>query len=150
MIEVTVRPAVAAEHQTLEALQRRASLENEGDRDALLANPSTNKFPIRQIVEGRVFVAERNGEILGFYAVLPREDGSRELDALFVNPGRWRQGVGRALVAHCSTSAQRAGARYLYVVGNPHAMSFYSACGFEAVGTERTQFDIGLVMKRAL
>jgi N-acetylglutamate synthase-like GNAT family acetyltransferase len=150
MSEVMVRLAVASEHPTLEALQRSASLQNEADRDALLANPSANAFPIQQIVDGCVFVAERNGEIVGFSTVVPGEDGSSELEALFVDPRWWRRGIGRALVDHCSISAQKAGAKYLHVVGNPHAENFYTACGFEAVCTERTQFGIGLVMKRSL
>jgi N-acetylglutamate synthase-like GNAT family acetyltransferase len=150
MAELTVRRAIVSEHPTLEALQRRASLENEDDRDVLLANLSAIAFPIQQIVDGCVFVAERDGEILGFSTVLPGEDGSSELDALFVDPRWWRRGIGRALVDHCSISAKRAGARYLHVVGNPHAESFYTACGFAAVGTQRTQFGIGVAMKRSL
>jgi GNAT superfamily N-acetyltransferase len=38
MHNVLIRPAVMSERQALEALQRRASLNNPGDRDALLAN----------------------------------------------------------------------------------------------------------------
>ena len=147
---VTVRSAFVSECASLEALQWRASLQNSKYREALLKNPDAIVLPVEQIIEGRVFVAEQDGEILGFYAVLPREDGNTELDGLFVEPNVWRQGIGSELVDHSCALAKRAGARYLHVVGNPQAESFYRACGFELVGTERTRFGDGMLMKRAL
>src|ERR1700730_2336772 len=100
-----IRSAMVSEQKTLEALQRRASLNNAGDRDALLANPDAIDLPLEQITANRVFIAERDGAILGFSAVLPREDGETELDALFVEPRLWRSGVGRLLVEHCDVVA---------------------------------------------
>lgn len=147
---VTIRPATTTERGLLEALQWRASLQNPLDREALLANPDAITLPVQQIANGGVFVAEQEGTIAGFSAILPREDGNSELDALFVEPEFWRQGIGRALVDHSSNSAKRAGARFLHVVGNPQAESFYVACGFKVFGTERTRFGVGLLMKRLL
>ncbi len=95
---VLIRPAAMSEHQALVALQRRASLNNPGDRDALLANPDAIELPPDQIAAGHVFVAERDGAIVGMSAVLLREDQDTELDALFVEPHLWRHGIGRLLV----------------------------------------------------
>lgn len=148
--EVIVRPAVAAERKQLEALQWRASLNNPGDRDALLAHPDAIELPLEQIDAGGVFVAEVAGAMMGFAAILPRDDGDFELDALFVEPNAWRQGVGRALVEHCGAAARDAGAESLHVVGNPHAEGFYNACGFESLGTKQMRFGIGLLMKKML
>ena len=148
--EVFVRPAVAAEQKQLEALQWRASLNNPGDRDALLAHPDAIELPLEQIDAGGVFVAEVAGSTMGFAAILPREDGDFELDALFVEPDAWRRGVGRALVEHCAAAARDAGAKSLHVVGNPHAEGFYSACGFESLGTKQMRFGVGLLMKKTL
>ena len=145
-----VRPAVASEQKQLEALQWRASLNNPGDRDALLAHPDAIELPLEQIKNGGVFVAEIAGSTMGFAAILPREDGDFELDALFVEPSAWRQGIGRALVEHCAAAARVMGAESLHVLGNPHAESFYIACGFNTLGTEQTRFGAGLVMKRVL
>ena len=150
MSQVTVRPAVASERESLEALQWRASLNNPNDRKALLDNPDAIELPLQQILDGGVFVAEQGGRILGFSAILPRQDGNAELDALFVEPECWRQGVGRALIEQCAIAAKQTGAKSLHVVGNPHAEHFYTACGFEVLGTEHTRFGIGLLMKRAL
>lgn len=150
MRQVNVRVAVASEKKVLEALQWRASLNNSGDREALLANPDAVELPLHQIEAGGVFVAEVGGCVEGFAAILPREDGDSELDALFVEPGTWRQGVGRALVEHCCNEARSAGAASLHVVGNPHAEGFYDACGFTILGAKQMRFGVGLLMKRDL
>ena len=101
MSTVTVRPALPSERGPREALQGRASLNNPGDREALLANPDAIKLPLQQIIDGGVFVAERASMISGFAAILPRADGDSELDARFVEPAFWIRGVGRVLVEHC-------------------------------------------------
>jgi GNAT superfamily N-acetyltransferase len=150
MSDVIIRPALEGERSTLEALQWRASLSNPGDRDALLANPDAIALPLEQIAEGHVFVAERDGVVVGFAAVLPRPDGNAELDALFVDPTLWKRGVGRLLVDHCARVAHERSARLLHVVGNPHAEGFYLACGFRTVETVETRFGPGLAMQREL
>jgi len=134
----------------LEALQWRASLNNPGDRDALLANPDAIVLPIEQILDDCVFVAERDGVVAGFAAVLPRPDGGAELDALFVEPHLWKCGIGRRLVDHVADVARARSASFLHVVGNPHAEGFYNACGFRTTGTIDTRFGVGLDMRRAL
>lgn len=145
-----VRPAVPAERHTLEALQWRASLANPGDRDALLANADAVSLPLEQIEAGDVFVVEHEGCIRGFAAVLSRDDGDAELDALFVDPDMWRHGYGRALVEYGVAMARTRGAAALHVVGNPHAERFYEACGFQTTGVATTRFGSGLLMRRAL
>jgi GNAT superfamily N-acetyltransferase len=150
MRDILIRPAVLSEHQALEALQRRASLDNRGDRDALLANPDAIELPPDQIAAAHVFIAEWNGAIVGFYAVLPREDPEMDLDGLFVEPQFWRHGIGRLLVEHSVVFARAQGAAALHVVGNPHAEEFYQACGFEMLGTVSTRFGVGLSFRRML
>jgi GNAT superfamily N-acetyltransferase len=148
--DLTCRPALVSERQALEDLQRRASLNNPNDREALLANPDAIELPLEQIVAGHVFVVERDGVTLGFAAVIPREDGNSELDALFVEPDSWKQGLGRALIEHCAEVARQRGSAALHVIGNPHADGFYRACGFEQIGTIDTRFGIGLLFRRPL
>jgi len=145
-----IRLAKPSEQRELEQLQLRASLGNAGDRDALLAHPEAIELGVDQIRCGRVFVSEWHGEIVGFAATEPRPDGDCELDALFVEPIMQRRGVGRALVEHSAEIGRKEGATYLHVVGNPHAKSFYLACGFELIGTTETRFGPGLSMRRAL
>ena len=145
-----IRPAIPAERRTLEALQWRASLGNEGDRDALLRHPDAIDLPLEQIAAGGVFVLEQDGAIVAFSAILRRNDGDTELDALFVEPGVQRKGLGRKLIEHCAERARLMGSSALHVVGNLHAKQFYLSCGFTLVGTFETRFGPGLLMRKAL
>ena len=148
MQKLVIRLAVPSEKTELEQLQMRASLANEGDRDALLAHPDAIAIPAEQIAKGRLFVAEWKGVVAGFAAVEPREDGESELDALFVDPHMQRRGIGRALIEYCADFAHKQGSTALHVVGNPHAKNFYEECGFEVTGTTETRFGPGLLMKK--
>ena len=143
-------PSDAHIQAIVELLQRRASLSNPGDRDALLANPDAIALPIEQIAAGCVFIAERDGVIAGFAAVVPRPDGGAELDALFVEPRLWKRGIGRRLVDHIDDVACARTASVLHVLGNPHAEGFYISCGFCVTGTVDTRFGVGLTMQRPL
>jgi GNAT superfamily N-acetyltransferase len=148
--DVSIRAARSDEQALLEALQRRASLNNAGDREALLANPDAIALPIEQITDGCVFVAECDEGVAGFAAVLPRPDGGAELDGLFVEPRLWKRGIGRRLVDHVADVARARTASFLHVIGNPHAEGFYLSCGFRVTGTVDTRFGAGLDMRRPL
>jgi GNAT superfamily N-acetyltransferase len=145
---LSFRLARRPERARLEALQMRASLNNHGDRAALLANPDAITLPDQQIEAGQVVVAELDGRIVGFASVLPRADGDSELDALFVEPDKWRNGIGGALIAQCIAMARAQDSTILHVIGNPHAAAFYSACGFEQSGTHPTRFGVGLLFQK--
>lgn len=145
-----IRTARVDELENLEALQRRASLANPGDRDAILAHPDAIVIPPGQLAAGQVFVAESDGSLLGFSAVLDREDGQTELDGLFVEPSLWRAGVGRLLVERARDYGRQHSAAWLHVVGNPHAEGFYEACGFVTYGSQQTEFGPGLLMRVAV
>jgi GNAT superfamily N-acetyltransferase len=148
--EVLVRRARPSERNELEALQLRASLNNSGDRAALLANPDAIALPREQIAQGGVFVVEVARSIKGFAAILRRDDGNFELDALFVEPTEWRRGLGSKLLDRCACEARIGGAKAMHVIGNPHAEGFYMARGFEILGKQKTQFGVGLLMRKVL
>ena len=150
MEAIIIRKAVPAEKEALEALQLRASLANEGDREAILANPDAIDLPIEQIAAGDVFVFELSARIAGFAALLSRPDGDADLDGLFVEPDIRRRGVGRALVEHCAKVALDRGSRALHVIGNPHAEAFYLSAGFTVIGHTETRFGRGLLMIKPL
>jgi GNAT superfamily N-acetyltransferase len=148
--DLSFRSALTSEKKLLEALQWRASLNNPGDRDALLENPDAIDIPLEQLAGGLVFVAECSGAIVGFAAILARGDGDADVDALFVEPHLWRRGYGKLLIQHCADVARGRGSAALHVVGNPHAEAFYRSCGFELIGTEQTRFGPGLLMRKGL
>lgn len=139
---ITLRLAKPQEHQALEELQRRASLELPDYREQLLANPDAIHLPPAQIANGQVIVAEFAGEIAGFVAVV----GS-ELDGLFVEPEMWGGGIGRALINAAAHQARLKGLT-LSVLANPSARGFYESCGFSVEGEEPTRFGPGLRMSR--
>ena len=147
---VGIRTAKTQEREQLEALQRRASLAWEEYRDVLLAHPDAIELPAEQILAGHVLVAQIAGAIVGFAVVLPRDDGAAELDGLFVEPDRWRQGIGRKLIAKSEKLAALHGAIVLHVIANPLAEAFYVACGFTQSGAAKTRFGSALQMQKTV
>jgi GNAT superfamily N-acetyltransferase len=139
---VTLRLARPEEHEPLEDLQRRASLELPEYRERLLANPDAVHLPPAQIANGQVIVAEFGGGIAGFAAVV-----GGELDGLFVEPDLWGGGIGKALV-DAATHAARLRGLSLTVAANPRARSFYERCGFTVEGEEQTRFGVALRMSK--
>ena len=139
---ITLRLAKPEEHQALEELQRRSSLEFPDYRDQLLANPNAIHLPPAQIANGQVIVAEFGGEVVGFAAVV-----GNELDGLFVEPEMWGGGIGRALLDAAAHQARLRGLS-LTVLANPSARGFYESCGFSVEGEEPTRFGPALRMSR--
>lgn len=139
---LSIRLARPEEREELEELQRRASLELPDYREQLLANPDAIHLPPAQIANGQVLVAELDGRIGGFAAVV-----GGELDGLFVEPELWRHGVGAALVDAATLVARRKGLA-LTVTANPSAREFYRRCGFAVEGEAQTRFGPALRMSR--
>ena len=146
MSELAERPSIrfakSYERDELEDLQRRASLAQPEYRALLEAHPDAVELPAEQIENGEVIVAERDGKIAGFAAVV-----GGELDGLFVEPALWRQGVGTALVETAAHEARRRGLS-LTVTANPGAREFYESCGFSVEGEAATRFGPALRMSR--
>ena len=141
-----IRLAKASEREALEALQWRASLALNEHNAQLLANPDAIELPAEQIDAGAVMVAQQDAAIIGF-AVLLIDDNGAELDGLFVEPERWRQGIGSALVEAAAHRARVAG-RTLMVVAGLTARGFYESCGFTTEGGVQTRFGPALRMSR--
>ncbi len=136
-----IRDGVLDEIPALEALQRRASTVSEDYRDQLAAHPDAIELPAGFLSDGLVRVAvDDSGARLGFAVSFAVVGGASELDGLFVEPDRWRRGVGRALVDDVVDRARRAGADRLEVIANPGAVGFYQRVGFEDAGTATTRF----------
>src|SRR5215469_16282159 len=128
---------------------RRASLSNAGDRDSLLAHPEFLVLAPDGLAEGRTYVAEEDGSVIGF-ATWAEADGTFELEDLFVEPGWRRRGIAMALVSRIVDvlRAQRVGC--LEVTANPHARRFYTAAGFISVGVAETDFGAAPRMRLAI
>jgi GNAT superfamily N-acetyltransferase len=139
---IILRLARADEHAELEQLQARASLKLPDYREELLAHPEAIHLPPAQIANGQVIVAEHEGGIAGFAAVV-----GGELDGLFVEPDLWGRGIGRALVDAATNAARKRGLA-LTVIANPSARRFYESCGFCLEGEAATRFGPALRMSK--
>ena len=137
-----IRVARPEEREALEALQRRASTALPEYREQLEAHPDAIDLPLEQIARGEVLVAEVEGKVAGFAAVI-----GGELDGLFVEPELWKQGIGTALVRAAAHEARRRGLS-LTVTANPGARDFYEKCGFALEGEAETRFGPALRMSR--
>ena len=137
-----IRLAQAGERQQLEDLQRRASLALPDYREQITAHPDAIGLPSEQIELGQVIVAELDGRMAGFAAVV-----ENELDGLFVEPDLWRQGIGSALIEAATHQARRDGLA-LRVIASPTAREFYESCGFSVEGEAATRFGPALRMSR--
>ncbi|MBI5168730.1 MAG: GNAT family N-acetyltransferase [Candidatus Eisenbacteria bacterium] len=88
-------------------------------------------------IDGRVFAAVRDGELLGTVTLERSREDARLVGALTVTPAHHRQGIGRSLVAHL---VHECGGRELVVstgVANAPAIALYRSFGF-VEGTRRT------------
>jgi len=134
-----IRPAVPADLPAASDVYRSASLSNAGDRDNLLAHPEYLVLGPERLAEGRTYVAEDNGSLVGFATWLEAGD-IFELEDLFVDPGWRRRGIATALVNRIAQVLRARGVERLEVTANPHALGFYRAAGFIDCGVADTVF----------
>jgi ribosomal protein S18 acetylase RimI-like enzyme len=89
----------------------------------------------------RVFVAERDGAVVGSYMLRANQPGLGDHVAnagYIVAPAARHQGIARALCEHSLAAAQQSGflaMQFNYVVAtNDGAVRLWQSCGFEIVG----------------
>ena len=134
-----IRLGVPADLPGASDVYRSASLSNAGDRDNLLAHPEYLVLGPEGLAEGRTYVAEEEGSLVGF-ATWIEAGGVFELEDLFVDP-RWRRrGVAAALVSRIAQVLRVRGVERLEVTANSHALGFYLAAGFVDCGVADTVF----------
>jgi GNAT superfamily N-acetyltransferase len=105
----------------------------------------------RERPRGLILAAERDGQVVGFAVVGPTADpeGAGELYAINVDPGHWRTGAGRVLLAAAHAELARSGhaEAVLWVLpGNDRARRFYEVAGWAVDGGERTSEVFGMVV----
>jgi GNAT superfamily N-acetyltransferase len=94
-----------------------------------------------------MLMAEEGDELLGFSACGESRDEDAEpsigeVRSFFVTAERWRQGVGRALLAGVLDSLRERGfteATLWSFAANERANAFYERAGFRRDGAERTE-----------
>jgi predicted GNAT family acetyltransferase len=144
-----IRLGAPADLPAAAGVYRRASLSNAGDRDNLLAHPEFLILGPEGLAEGRTYVAEEEGSVVGF-ATWSEAGGSIELEDLFVDPDWRRRGIAATLVGRIADVLRARGAKCLEVTANPHAREFYSAAGFTDCGVAETDFGAAPRMRLAI
>jgi GNAT superfamily N-acetyltransferase len=87
-----------------------------------------------------VYVAEHEGNVLGFYALILAEDKAK-LDHLWVAPAHIGSGVGKELFIHAMQSAARRNVSQIDILADPNAEGFYRKMGAHRIGEEVSEID---------
>ena len=89
------------------------------------------------------FVAEEDGEVVGYASVGPSRDerGLGELYAIYVDPERWSNGAGRALLERAEEQlrSEYDTAALWVLEDNPRARRFYESAGWAADGARKAE-----------
>lgn len=87
-----------------------------------------------------VNVAEREGELLGFYALVSGKDKT-ELDHLWVKPAHIGTGVGKELFIHAMQIAAGENVDAVEILSDPNAAGFYRKMGAHQIGETVSEID---------
>jgi len=87
--------------------------------------------------------------LAGFYALSVRPDGlTGEIELMFVEPGRMRRGIGRALWDHLIETARTIGLSRILIDADPFAEPFYRAMGARRTGESPSSSIPGRMLPR--
>ncbi|MFN2515142.1 MAG: GNAT family N-acetyltransferase [Pyrinomonadaceae bacterium] len=90
------------------------------------------------VATNQVYVAECEGELLGFYALIVRDDKA-EIDHMWVAPEHIGTGVGKALFIHAMQTAARQNVSEVGISSDPNAEGFYKKMGAFRIGEESSE-----------
>lgn len=92
------------------------------------------------LATNQVFLAEKDDQILGFYALIIRQEKA-ELDHLWVAPEYIGSGVGKELFIHAMQSATRRNVSEIEILSDPNAEGFYRKMGAHRIGETASEID---------
>lgn len=92
------------------------------------------------VAANQVYVAESDGDPLGFYALIIRKDRA-ELDHLWVAPAHIGTGVGKELFIHAMQNAARRDISEVGISSDPNAEGFYRKMGAHEIGETVSEID---------
>jgi GNAT superfamily N-acetyltransferase len=92
------------------------------------------------VAANQVYVAEREGDLLGFYALIIRKEKA-ELDHLWVAPAHIGSGVGKELFLHAMQTAAGQSVSEVEILSDPNAEGFYRKMGAHRIGETTSEID---------
>ena len=92
------------------------------------------------LATNQVFLAEKDDQILGFYALIIRQEKA-ELDHLWVAPEYIGSGVGKELFVHAMQSAARRNVSEIEILSDPNAEGFYRKMGAHRIGETVSEIE---------
>jgi len=92
------------------------------------------------INNNQVYVAEREGEIIGFYALVVG-DQQAELEHMWVAPKHIGTGVGKELFIHAMQIAAGENISEVEISADPNAEGFYQRMGARRIGEVSSEID---------
>jgi N-acetylglutamate synthase-like GNAT family acetyltransferase len=92
------------------------------------------------IHDNHVYVAEQNGQIQGFYALIVTGDKA-ELDHLWVKPALIGTGIGKELFLDAMERAAALKVIAVEISSDPNAAGFYRRMGATEIGESDASFD---------
>lgn len=118
------------------------------DRGGFILADRWHERLVRPPAGWSTFVAEHDGEVVGFSAVGPSRDetGIGELYAIYVDPEHWSTGAGRTLIAEAEQSLRTTYREVtLWVLeDNPRARAFYERAGWTSDGGRKAEARWGV------
>jgi N-acetylglutamate synthase-like GNAT family acetyltransferase len=92
------------------------------------------------VAANQVYVAESEGTLLGFYAMIIRKDKA-ELEHMWVAPAHIGTGVGKELFIHAMQTAARRDISEVAILSDPNAEGFYRKMGAHSSGETIADID---------
>lgn len=92
------------------------------------------------ISNNQVYVAEQEGEIIGFYALV-LGDSRAELEHMWVAAGHIGTGVGKELFVHAMQKAAGENVSVVEISSDPNAEGFYERMGARRIGEDSSDID---------
>ncbi|MEG3123825.1 GNAT family N-acetyltransferase [Sphingomonas sp. GB1N7] len=127
---ITIRPAMSDDAEALTNLMR-GSAAYRGSYASILDGYAVTPAQIERDV---FHVAERDGELCGFYSLIL--EGEPELDLMCVANSVQGRGLGSMLFRHMTGEAKRLGIAVIKIVSHPPSVGFYRAMGAIVTGTK--------------
>ena len=137
---IEIRKVDPLESELISALAIRSKAYWGYDKEFMDSCVDELSHSIEQISDenSRYYLAEKDGEVLGFYKLENLHHDTVLLEALFIDTSAIGGGIGRALFEHAKETAKIYGGTSLEAQSDPYAERFYLAMGAKVTGRKES------------